>query len=286
MGNTMSGTNPGIGDAHERALGTFLRSRRERLSPQSVGLPGAEYRRTPGLRREEVAALSGMSLTWYTWLEQGRHIKVSRQVLSALARTLQLSESEQLHMYRLAGEVPPAVNFLVTCPQPDQQLLDVLNAVEPNPAFLLDRHWDIVGWNRAEAALFTDFGALPVAHRNMLWLIFCWPQSRTLLVDWERQAAPVLAQFRMVADEHPADPRFAEIIAELSGTAMDFDSWWERHEVATYQPVLKEFDHRVGRLTLRQSKLIAADTPELHVVLRFPADKKSGALLRRLVSDE
>ena len=280
----MATTNPKVGDANQRALGTFVRSRRERLSPTSVGLPDHSQRRTPGLRREEVAALSGVSLTWYTWLEQGRDINVSVQVLGALARTLQLSEPERSHLYRLAGELPPAGLPRPGCPQPGQHLLEVLDALDPCPAFLLDRHWDIVGWNRAEAALLTDFAALPPERRNMLWLIFCWSPARELFVDWEQQAAQVLAQFRMVADEHPTDPRFAEIIAELSGTATDFDTWWSRHDVASYQPVRKEFNHpSVGLLALRQSKLIAADSPELQFVVRLPVDEETKARLRTLV---
>lgn len=282
----MATTNPSVGDANQRALGAFIRSRRERTSPAAVGLPEHGQRRTPGLRREEVAALSGVSLTWFTWLEQGRDINVSAQVLAALSRTLRLSDPERAHLYRLAGELPPAGDLMPGCPQPGRHVLDVVEALDPCPAFVLDRHWDIVGWNRAEAALLTDFAALPPDRRNMLWLIFCWPPAHELFVEWEQQATPVLAQFRMAADEHPTDPRFAEIITELAGTAPDFATWWERHDVAGYQPVRKEFEHpRVGRLALRQSKLIVADTPELQVVVRLPADDLTKAKLTKLADN-
>jgi transcriptional regulator with XRE-family HTH domain len=270
-------------DAGRRALGAFIRSRRERLSPASAGIHNPSRRRTPGLRREEVAAISGVSQSWYTWLEQGRDIKVSRQILSALAHALQLSEPEQQHLFRLAGELPPAKDESGTCPQPDQQLQSMLDALDPNPAFLLDQHWDILGWNSSEAALLTDYSELPAARRNMLWLLFGWPPARELMVDWDRQASPVLAQFRMVAEEHPHDRRFAEIVEELHRHVADFPTWWGRHEVADYRTVVKRYDHpSAGPITLRQSKLIIADDPRIHLVARLPADTDSAARILTL----
>ena len=281
----MTLSSPGIGAARQQALGAFLRSRRERLSPQLIGLPEAVRRRTPGLRREEVAALSGVSLSWYTWLEQGRDIRVSRQVLGSLARTLRLSAAEQEHLYRLADELRPATVEDAAPAEPVGHLRDVLDALSPNPAVLLDRHWDIVDWNRAEAALFTDFGTLEPWQRNTLWLIFGWPPAHQLLVDWEQQATLVLAQFRKAADEHPADPRFAEIVADLHRDVPDFGLWWDRHEVDTFRAVRKEYLHpRVGPLTLRQTKLLAADNVELHIVVRFPVDEATKQRLPGLVA--
>jgi transcriptional regulator with XRE-family HTH domain len=276
----MSTSSPKPGGAKQRALGAFLRSRRGRLSPESIGLPETSRRRTPGLRREEVAAYSGVSLSWYTWLEQGRDIRVSRQVLASLARALRLSPAEQEHLYRLAGELPPPPEGERAIPQSASQLQHVLDALDPNPAVLLDQHWDIMGWNRAEAALFTDFEELPPSRRNTLWLIFGWPPARRLLVDWEYQASLVLAQFRKAADEQPSDGRFAEVVDDLLGSVTDFEVWWNRHDVATFQAVLKEYDHPgAGRLALRHTKLLAAENPALHIVARFPADE---ATTRRL----
>ncbi|MER5546348.1 helix-turn-helix transcriptional regulator [Streptomyces sp. NPDC002589] len=271
-------------DSGRRTLGAFLRSRRERLSPDDVGICDSSRRRTPGLRREEVAALSGVSLSWYTWLEQGRDIKVSRQVLASLARSLRLSAPEIRHLYRLCDELPPDLGEPHSCPGPDEQLDAMLRALEPNPAVLLDQHWDVLAWNRAEAGLFTDFGALPVERRNMLWVIFGWPPARSLMTDWEAQASQVLAQFRMRADEEPGDPRFAALVAALLAGAPDFARFWQRHEVADYRSVHKHFTHpRAGRLTLRQSKLIAADDPRVHLLARFPADEATKGALALLV---
>ncbi|GAA1986998.1 helix-turn-helix transcriptional regulator [Catenulispora subtropica] len=267
-------------EAGRRALGRFIRSRRERLSPADAGIPNAARRRTPGLRREEVAAISGISQSWYTWLEQGRDIKVSRQILSALAHTLQLSDTERRHLFRLAGELPPAEEESGTCPRPDEQLLNMLDALDPNPAFLLDQHWDLLGWNTAEAALIPGYDDLPPARRNMLWLLFGWPPAREVMVDWDRQASPVLAQFRMVAEEHPHDPRYAEIVEDLHRHVPDFSTWWERHEVADYRTVVKRYDHPLaGPMTLRQSKMTVADDPRIHLVARLPADPASAARL-------
>ena len=272
------------GDAGRRALGAFLRSRRERLSPDDVGICDSSRRRTPGLRREEVAALSGVSLSWYTWLEQGRDIKVSRQVLAALARSLRLSPPEVRHLYRLCDELPPELGDPHSCPGSDGQLDAMLRALEPNPAVLLDQHWDVLAWNRAEAALFTDYAALPVERRNMLWVIFGWPPARFLMTDWEAQASQVLAQFRVRADEEPGDPRFAAVVADLLAVVPDFARFWQRHEVADYQTVDKHFTHpRAGRLVLRQSKLIAADDPRVHLLARFPADESTKGALALLI---
>ncbi|MBX7550342.1 helix-turn-helix transcriptional regulator [Streptomyces sp. tea 10] len=271
------------GDTGRRTLGAFVRSRRERLSPDEVGISDFSRRRTPGLRREEVASLAGVSLSWYTWLEQGRDIKVSRQVLASLARALRLSAPEIRHLYRLSDELPPDLGEVRGCPVRDEQLEAMLDALQPNPAVLLDHHWDVVAWNRAEAALFTDFGALPAARRNMLWVIFGWPPARSLMTDWEAQATQVLAQFRMRADEEPADPRYAAVVADLLAHTPDFARHWQRHDVADYRTVHKHFAHpRAGRLTLRQSKLIAADDPRIHLLARFPADEATKDALLRL----
>lgn len=271
-------------DPGRRLLGAFLRSRRERLSPGDVGISGSSRRRTPGLRREEVAVLSGVSLSWYTWLEQGRDIKVSRQVLASLARSLKLSPPEVRHLYRLCGELPPDLGASHRCPEADPSLAAMLRALEPNPAVLLDQHWDVLAWNRPEAELFTDFGTLPAERRNMLWVIFARSTARSLMADWEAQARQVLAQFRMRADEEPGDPRFAAVVADLLAGAPDFARFWQRHEVADYRSVHKDFTHpRAGRLALRQSKLIAADDPRIHLLALLPADEPTREALRLLV---
>lgn len=271
------------GDTGHRALGAFVRSRRERLAPVEAGLPVPARRRTPGLRREEVAALSGVSLSWYTWLEQGRPINVSRQVLGALSRTLRLTPAEREHLYRLAGELPPT-GELAPCPELHEHVRDLLTALEPNPALLLDQHWDIMGWNRAEAALITDFGAFPVCQRNLVWLVMAWAPFRDLLPNWEQQAISLLAQFRAAADEHPADPRFTEIINDLGATGADFARLWARHDIDTFRLATKYVDHpTLGRAVFRQVKLAVVDDPNVYLVIRYPHDQKTAERLPQLL---
>ncbi|QMU67065.1 helix-turn-helix transcriptional regulator [Streptacidiphilus sp. P02-A3a] len=256
------------------ALGAFLRSRRERLTPGDVGLVGGPRRRTPGLRREEVASLSGVSVSWYSWLEQGRPIAASGQVLDALAGTLRLTRAERRHVFDLAGESDSGPRPAATgCPAVGDHLRATVAALAPNPACLLDRHWDILAHNDAEAAIYGGLDETPVRRRNMLWLYFGCQSMRTVLRNWEAESWAILAQFRASADRHPGDPRFDEIVEDVSGADPGFAERWERHDVAAFTPALKCFDHpRLGPLTFRQAKLIAAEDPELHLVARYPAD--------------
>ena len=285
-------------DDHEArrraALGAFLRSRRERLSPEDVGLaahanPGrnapatapaaakpSPRRRTPGLRREEVALLSGVSVSWYSWLEQGRPIAASRQVLDALAATLRLTAAERRHVFELAGEAdatPAQTPAADGCPAVGKHLRATVAALAPVPTCLLDQHWDLLVYNEAEAALYGGLDHLPPTRRNMIWLYFGWPGMREILTDFETEAWSVLAQFRASADRHLDDPRFAEIVTDICTADPDFAHRWNRHDVAAFNPALKRFTHpRFGPLTFRQTKLLAAENPDLHLVARHPAD--------------
>lgn len=271
-------------DAQRRAaLGAFLRSRRERLAPGDVGLTGGPRRRTPGLRREEVALLSGVSLSWYSWLEQGRPIAASGQVLDALATTLRLTGAERRHVFDLAGESDSGPHPAVAgCPAVGGHLRATVAALAPNPACLLDRHWDVLAYNDAEAAIYSGLDELSPERRNMIWLFFGWHPMRTLLKNWETESWAVLAQFRASADRHPGDPRFAEIVQDVSSADPGFAERWERHDVAGYTPALKRFDHpTLGPLTFRQAKLIAAEDSELHLLARHPADPST----RRALAD-
>ncbi|WP_225730568.1 MULTISPECIES: helix-turn-helix transcriptional regulator [unclassified Nocardia] len=262
-----------------RTLGAFVRSRRERLDPGSLLLPGSPRRRTPGLRREEVAQLSGVSLSWYTWLEQGRDINVSRQVLDALARTLRLDPLEHRHLLRLAGS--PDDTQVSEPPTADTHLRAVLAAFDPAPASLRDRHGDILARNRAESALFDTGDAYP----NTLELYFAWQPMRTMLRDWAIHARCILAEFRAEADRYPGDDRFAEIVARLRPIE-PFADWWDGHDVGGFTPTLRLLDHpKVGRLALRHSKLLAADDPTRHILVRTADDADTADRLSALVRD-
>src|SRR5436305_1482699 len=190
------------GDHRRAELAAFLRSRRERIPPEQAGLPPGHRRRTPGLRREEVAQLSAVGVTWYTWLEQGRPINASAQVLEAVARTLRLDDSERSHLFTLAG-VPDTTSRPVEVCEPAMR--ELVLALDPYPAFVVTPRYDILAWNRAEAALKGDYSTLPERFRNVMWLLFTQPAWRELLVD-QQDVAYVVARFRGAMAEHVGEP--------------------------------------------------------------------------------
>jgi transcriptional regulator with XRE-family HTH domain len=268
--------------ARRQELASFLRARREHLTPLDVGITPGLRRRTPGLRREEVASLSGVSVTWYTWLEQARDITVSRQVLESLARALRLSQAERQHLFSLAGE-PLSAERTVAPPSPAlQRLVDVLN---PNPAYLLNECWDLLAWNDAEAGLIGDPAALAEFERNIIWLVFTQPAMRELLVDWPGQAKGLLAQFRADIAGRAGDPRVDERIGALRRVSAEFREWWDLHTIEGFRTARHRFDHpRLGRLTVDYVKLAALDSPGVKLFTCMPADAATAEKMPMLVS--
>ncbi|MEU6173300.1 helix-turn-helix transcriptional regulator [Streptantibioticus parmotrematis] len=259
-------------------LGAFLRSRRERLSPSQLGLPGSSRRRTPGLRRGEVAQLAGISASWYAWLEQGR-VRTSEQVLRAVARALRLDAAETAHVLSFVEEAPPAAQAPTWV---SRNLLTLVRTLDPNPAVVLDPHWDLLAWNCGYAALLTDPARLPAKRRNLLWLVFRWTPARSLLADWEGEARALLGQFRAQAARHPDDGRYAEIVAELLADP-DAARWYDRRETTGFQPAVRHFRHQeAGDLRLRYVKLAAVDEPAHHLLAYLPDDRASENALRDL----
>ena len=198
-----------------KALAQFLQARRERLSPEAVGLPTSSRRRTPGLRREELALIAGIGLTWYTMLEQGRDIHVSQQILESLAQALQLSQVERAHLFSLAQQsIVPAPSMPREVVSPFLQRF--LDQLEPGPAYITGRRWDLLAWNRAACEVLGDFQVLAEAERNIVWFIFTDQEFRRRVGDWEGVAQRVLAQFRVSCGQGPGDPRFADLIERLT----------------------------------------------------------------------
>lgn len=270
-------------DHRKRELGAFLRARRERLKPQDVGLAaGGGRRRTPGLRREEVAQLSGVGLTWYTWLEQGRDIPSSRQVIEALATALRLDDDDRSHLFELAGLRAAAQR------SPGDKLPSlvqrVLDNLMPNPAYVFDQRLDILAWNAAQAKLWLDPAKVEPAERNLLWLIFTDTAVRELLVDWESAARNVLGQFRASAGRNGNDRRFAEIADRLRAVSPDFGKRWDSYPVAEFNVEVNELDHPlVGRIDLDLLHLRLVEHPTLTVVLQTPATAIDSARLATLL---
>ncbi|MET8689169.1 helix-turn-helix transcriptional regulator [Streptomyces sp. NPDC004732] len=210
-------------------LGAFLRSRRERITPREVGLPSTRRRRTPGLRREELALLAGMSATWYTYLEQGRDIRVSDQVLDALADTLRLAPHEHDHLLRLAGRAPKAGT-----PEPESLTAEIAAVpllLQPHPAYVIDGTYDVLSHNQAAEDLFPHLSTAADRPPNFVRWVFLEPMAKEVLVDWEPEAQGLLARVRTLAGAHPGDPRYARLVADLHDGSPEVRSWWPRFDV-------------------------------------------------------
>jgi transcriptional regulator with XRE-family HTH domain len=273
-----------VDTARRKELAAFLRARRNRTNPAEVGITPGPRRRTPGLRREEVAQLSGVSHTWYTWLEQARDITVSRQVLESLARALRLNWAERRHLFTLADEAPPTSRISEAPSLALQRLVDELN---PNPAYLLSPSWDMLVWNESEAGLIGDPGRLAEHERNIIRLVFTDPAMRQLLANWRVQAAGLLAQYRADAGKHAGDSRFDALSAELCDTCPEFKTLWDQHDVADFGSARWQFRHpRLGLLTMDYVRLAALDSPGVRLFTCLPADAATATKVPHLAEHD
>jgi transcriptional regulator with XRE-family HTH domain len=271
-------------DARRREAGEFLRSRRERLVPSDVGLSDGFRRRTPGLRREEVAMLAGVGTTWYTWLEQGRDVKPSNEVLSALSGALQLDPTERRHLFVLHDRpLPdPRSTGVERINEPLRRMLDSLTG---QPAYVLGRRWDVLAWNRAAEVVYGPYGRLEGDERNTLHLIFTDPDHRRLLVDWEAVARASLAMFRADYARHTGNPDFMRLIAHLTRQSTEFAQWWPQREVARPLAGQKRINHpTAGQMLFEYSSLGVGDLPDMKLIVFTPLDD-SGKKLEQLLRD-
>ena len=252
-------------------LARFLRAQRARVQPTDVDLPpGVTRRRTPGLRREEVAELSGVGLTWYTWLEQGRPIAASAQVIDALARALRLTPDQHRHLRALAGLAVQRPETAVDEVEPRLQRL--VDAIAPNAAVVYDGHFDFLAWNRAYVRLRHNPGALPDNRRNLLWMMFTDEENRARMVRWEPAARAVLSQFRAAVGQRPNDPRFVELVGALTETSPEFRRWWPEYPVSEFKPATVAVDHpETGRVALEMYHLRPIEYPDFLLVMQVPA---------------
>ncbi|UTW08209.1 helix-turn-helix transcriptional regulator [Pseudomonas benzenivorans] len=210
-------------------LAEFLRSRRERISPEEVGLPAGSRRRTPGLRREEVAALAGVGLSWYTWLEQGRDISVSASFLDNLSRTLKLDATERRHLFLLAHQRLPPEPGRTWCVVPPL-IHRLMGDLPSRPAYVLNLRWDVLAWNAAADRLF-GFSAQPAERRNLLWLLFTAQAMRELFNPWEEQALQILSSFRRDFVRATQDPDIVALVKDLEKASPDFRAWWRQQDI-------------------------------------------------------
>jgi transcriptional regulator with XRE-family HTH domain len=275
-----------VDDSRRREFATFLRTRRERLTPADVGLPAGFRRRTPGLRREEVALLAGVGATWYTWLEQGRDVRPSAEVLTALAAALKLGPAERRHLFLLSDRPPPETRE----PGPEAvpaPVLRMLDSMTGQPAYVLGRRWDVLAWNRAAAAVFGDYARLEGDERNIMHMVFADPAHRRLLVDWDRLAPVALAMFRADSARHAGDRTFERLIAVLKAANAEFRQWWPKHEVLNPFTGHKRIDHPTAkRMAFEYTSLAVAERPDLKLVVYTPlGEERTGEKLRTLLKE-
>ncbi|ATB42846.1 transcriptional regulator [Cystobacter fuscus] len=222
-------------------LAEFLRSRRARVRPEDVGLSGGSRRRTPGLRREEVARLAEVGISWYTWLEQGRDIQVSEPFLERLARALRLNPAERAHLFELAqGRPPPRLAITPASVSPAlQRVLDV----HPFPGLVTTPRWDVVAWNPPAVILYGDYALRPPAQRNILWSAFTSPRTRLRTEPWESHARGLVARFRLDAGRAADRTEFDALVAELSEVSPEFRRFWSEHDVLETAEGVKSITH-------------------------------------------
>lgn len=259
-------------------LADFLRNRRERITPQEVGLPAGGRRRTPGLRREEVAALAGVGLSWYTWLEQGREIGVSASFLEKLSRTLKLDATERRYLFLLAHQRLPPEPGKTWCAVPP--LVHRLMADLPlRPAYVLNLRWDVLAWNAAADKVF-GFSSFPIERRNLLWLLFTAPSMRALLNPWEDQASQILSSFRRDFVRAPLDPNIGGLVKDLEKVDPDFRSWWRQQDIhGPCQGIRHFYIGEIGHVVFDHTSLTIDVDRDLRLVYYAAKEEQAQSML-------
>ncbi len=265
-----------------RPLAAFVAGRRAQLRPQDVGLSPGIRRRTPGLRREELAQLVGVGLTWLTWFEQGRDIQVSTRFLESLADALRLDDAERRHLFLLAQRRPPPVR-VTRQPLVSPVLQRMLDAY-PYPAFIKNQLWDVLAWNAHAALLFGEYSAIEPARRNVVRLVFTHPYYRQFMVQWERDASDVVARFRADVAGLVDDPHLIDFVAALSSESPEFEACWHRHELLRSGTGRKRFWHpSSGEMEFDHVRLqVGAISEQLYMVSFVPAPGASESAAKRL----
>jgi len=268
------------------ALSSFLKSKRAQIKPESIGLPAGTRRRTPGLRREEVAQLAGVSTTWYTWLEQGRDIKVSASVLDCIATALQLSNDETDYLYNLALDVK---SEMTTIKKESSELSPALKRILAEltycPTIITNRHCHIVGWNAAAAHVFLDFEQVPYNERNLIRLVFTRKEFKALAVNWEHFAKGFLAIFRTYYGHYLGDEWYNQFIEEMSQSHQEFRDLWQESQVSKAPEMIIEFRHaKAGKMLFNLTSLQVQGDMDLRCSIYTPVEEtETEDKLRRLM---
>lgn len=260
-----------LSESRRRELADFLRTRREKLKPEQMGLVQSSRRRTPGLRREEVAELAGVGTTWYTWLEQARDIQPSAEVLRRLGTALKLTTAEVRHMFSLAGKAAP--NELdADADKVSESLMRFFNEGLQVPAVLLGSRWDVLATNAQADEIFPGFSAMPSDRRNWIYYVFCSPQNRESLTNWEENARRVLAEFRASLSDSLDHPWVVELVTALRTESAEFEKWWREHDVRENTAVVMEVTHPTkGKLQLERTALRPWENSRLKILIFTPS---------------
>lgn len=269
----------------DNLLGNYLRDRRIRLDPAAFGF-AVGRRRTPGLRREEVAQRSNISPTWYTWLEQGRGGAPSADVLNRIAAALMLTDVEREHLFLLGLGRPPEVRYKAS-EGVTPRLQRVLDALEVSPALVRTATWDVVAWNRAASVVLTDYGALPPGQRNILRLMFGNPRVRAAQHDWNNIARMVVGAFRADAARAGAVSEVGQLVDELCRLSPEFEALWRENDVGIHGEPVKHLRHPVlGPIALEYSGFAVDGRPDLNMGVYNPATRADAELIRSLVTPQ
>ncbi|MBX9711531.1 MAG: helix-turn-helix transcriptional regulator [Xanthobacteraceae bacterium] len=269
----------------DNLLGVYLRDRRAKLDPAALGF-SLKRRRTPGLRREEVAQRANVSATWYTWLEQGRGGAPSPDVLDRIARAMMLTDVERSHIFHLALGRPPEVRY--HAPEGvTPRLQRILDALEVSPAFVKTPTWDVVAWNRAAAVVLTDYGALEASQRNILRLMFSSSRVRAAQSDWESVARFVVAGFRADVARAGATQEIQSLVDDLCRLSPEFETMWRANEVRTHGDGKKTLRHPIaGPLAMEYSAFAVDGRPDLGMVIYNPATPADADKIRSLLKSQ
>jgi transcriptional regulator with XRE-family HTH domain len=255
----------------DRQRAEFLRSCRARIKPSDLGLPEPQRRRTEGLRREDVAALSGVSVAWYTWLEQGRQMRVSDEVLERISHTFRLTEDERVYLFSLVQQRPPRLQH--DGPQePPPEIVRMINAAAV-PAVILNLRWDVLAWNRLNSAILRDYAAVPQAQRNLLEILFTGPSSAEDPEEFEKTAARLLAKLRVNYSASGRDPQFESLIRRLESLSPLFRRMWRAPEINVRAYGAHRFHHpQLGELAFENTAYVPDGHPAIRVVMFTPLD--------------
>ncbi|MGY3533827.1 MULTISPECIES: helix-turn-helix transcriptional regulator [Bradyrhizobium] len=266
----------------ENLLGAYLKDRRSKLDPAVFGFP-PERRRTPGLRREEVAQRANISATWYTWLEQGRGGAPSADVLDRIARALMLTDVEREHLFLLGLGRTPEVRYKKS-EGVTPRLQRVLDALEPRPALIRTATWDIVAWNRAATVMLTDYGSLPPRERNVLRFMFLDPRVRAAQHDWASVARFVVGAFRVDAARAGAAAEVQPFVEELCRLSPEFAALWRDNDVRTHGEGVKQLHHpNLGPVKFEYSAFAVDGRPDLSMIVYNPVDPEMTEKIRKLM---